>query len=95
MSKGSARKAGDDPAKWEVRFAPGWLSFLPGVWADHWVIAVDADYQWAIVGEPDREHLWILSRQPTLDKKTFEAFKARARALEYDLAELIVSPPPA
>ena len=93
-SVGLARKANDDPAKLQVRFAPGWLSFVPGVWADYWVVAVDADYQWAIVGEPDRKYLWILSREPTMDAKTFEALKARARTLEYDLDKLIVSMPP-
>lgn len=94
-SEGVARKAGDSPAKLQVRFAPGWLSFLPGVWADYWVIAVDADYRWAIVGEPGRKYLWILSREPAMDEKTFEALKARARTMEYDLSGLIVSAPPA
>lgn len=95
QSDGVARMAGDDPAKLEVRFAPSWLSFIPGVWADYWVIAVDPDYRWAIVGEPDRKYLWILSRDPTMDAETLEALKARARSLEYDLDELIVSSPPA
>jgi apolipoprotein D and lipocalin family protein len=95
QSDGVARVAGDDPAKLQVRFAPGWLSFIPGVWADYWVIAVDPDYRWAIVGEPDRKYLWILSRDPTMDTETLEALKARARMLDYDLDELIVSPPPA
>lgn len=94
QSDGMARMAGSNPAKLEVRFAPAWLGFLPGVWADYWVLAVDADYQWAIVGEPDREYLWILSRQPTMDEKSFEALKARARTMEYDLSELIISSPP-
>lgn len=93
-SEGVARQAGDDPAKLEVRFAPGWLSFLPFVWADYWVIAVDADYRWAIVGEPDREYLWFLSREPTMDAKTFEGLKARARTMGYNLDELIVVVPP-
>ncbi|GGA69024.1 hypothetical protein GCM10011521_04060 [Arenimonas soli] len=94
-SDGEARLAGDHPAKLEVRFAPKWLSFLPFVWADYWVIALDADYQWALVGEPDRKYFWILSRQPQLDKKTFEGLKARARGLGYDLGELVVVNPPA
>lgn len=95
VSEGVARKTGADPAKLEVRFAPGWLSALPFVWADYWVIAVDTDYRWAIVGEPGREYLWILSREPALDSKTFEDLKGRARMMGYDLAELIVVSPPA
>ena len=93
-SDGVARLAGGNPAKLEVRFAPDWLSALPFVWADYWVIAVDADYRWAIVGEPGREYLWILSRDPALDAATFEGLKARARMLGYDLDKLIVVPTP-
>ena len=94
VSEGVARQPGTDPAKLEVRFAPAWLSALPFVWADYWVIAIDADYQWAIVGEPDREYLWFLSREPSLDARTFEGLKGRARMMGYDLSELIVVVPP-
>jgi apolipoprotein D and lipocalin family protein len=93
-SEGVARLAGTSPGKLQVRFAPDWMSALPFVWADYWVIALDADYRWAIVGEPGREYLWILSREPTMDEQTLEGLKARARMMGYDLAELIVAPPP-
>lgn len=89
-SEGVARIAGGDRAKLQVRFAPGWLSALPFVWADYWVIAVDADYRWAIVGEPGRKYLWILSREPALDAQTFEDLKGRARMHGYELDKLIV-----
>ncbi len=94
VSEGVARRPGTNPAKLEVRFAPGWLSALPFVWSDYWVIAIDADYQWAIVGEPDRKYLWFLSREPSLDARTFEELKGRARMMGYDLTELIVVVPP-
>ncbi|WP_374604409.1 lipocalin family protein [Arenimonas sp.] len=93
-SDGEARRTGDNPAQLEVRFAPKWLSFLPFVWADYWVIALDDDYQWALVGEPDRKYLWILARQPRLDADTFEGLKARARGLGYELDGLVVVNPP-
>jgi apolipoprotein D and lipocalin family protein len=88
---GVARRA-DGPAKLEVRFAPGWLSLLPFVWADYWVIAIDEDYGWAIVGEPDREALWFLSREPQVEPRMLEDLKGRARSLGYDLDALIVNP---
>jgi apolipoprotein D and lipocalin family protein len=77
--------------KLEVRFAPKWLSWLPLVWADYWVVALGDDYRWAMVGQPGRKYLWILSRQPSLDRKTFDALKTRAVAMGYDLSGLIVS----
>jgi apolipoprotein D and lipocalin family protein len=76
-----------------VRFAPDWLSWLPWVWADYWVIALDPGYQWAVVGEPDRDYLWILSREPSMDRAQFEQLKARAEAMGYDLSPLIVAAP--
>ncbi|GAB2491381.1 lipocalin family protein [Arenimonas alkanexedens] len=94
QSKGMARLSGTEPAKLEVRFAPSWLSFLPMVWSDYWVIALDEDYQWALVGEPDRKYLWILSRDSELDAATFDMLKAKARELGYSLDELIVVVPP-
>ena len=92
--EGEARQSGDLPSQLEVRFAPKWLSFLPFVWADYWVIALDDDYQWAIVGEPGRDYLWILSREPRLDKATFNGLKARARGMGYELDDLVVVNPP-
>ena len=94
QSVGMARRTGSEPAKLEVRFAPAWLSFLPMVWADYWVIALDEDYRWALVGEPEREYLWFLSREPSMDAETFERLKARARELGYSLDGLIVVVPP-
>jgi apolipoprotein D and lipocalin family protein len=91
VATGIARR-GDAPGRLEVRFAPGWLSPLPFVWADYWVIAIDDDYRWAIVGEPDREYLWFLSRDPEIDERTLEDLKGRARMLGYELDELIVNP---
>ena len=63
------------------------------VWADYWVIALDPEYQWAMVGEPDREYLWILSREPTMDRALFDQLKAKAEAMGYDLSPLIVAAP--
>ena len=87
---GVARVDPQHPGELEVRFAPDWLSWLPLTWADYWVIALDPDYQWAMVGEPGREYLWILSRSPDMDRATFDALKARAAAMGYDLDPLIV-----
>lgn len=92
--EGEARQAGTLPSQLEVRFAPKWLSFLPFVWADYWVIALDEGYQWALVGEPDRKYLWILAREDQLDAGTFDAITARARELGYSLEDLVVVQPP-
>lgn len=88
QAEGVARAVDGEPGKLQVRFAPDWLAWLPLVWADYWVIALDPDYQWAMVGEPDRRYLWILSRTPDMPDEQLQALKARAEAMGYDLAPL-------
>jgi apolipoprotein D and lipocalin family protein len=73
----------------EVRFAPGWLGVLPFVWADYWVIELDSEYAWAVVGSPSRKYLWILSRTPQLDSDTYIRILERVGAQGYDPSRLM------
>lgn len=87
---GAARQVGGaNSAKLEVRFAPAWLSFVPLVWANYWVIDLDPDYQLAAVSEPKREYLWILSRTPKVDLQTYTALVARLAAQGFDVKKLV------
>ena len=53
---GVARQVGAaNSPKLKVRFAPAWLSLIPAVWGDYWVVELDDNYQWAAVSEPDRK----------------------------------------
>ena len=76
-------------AKLKVRFAPGWLSWLPMVWGDYWVIGLATDYTWAVVGDPSREYLWILSRTPQLDDGSAALARAAARDNGFDVERLV------
>ena len=88
-AEGTARQIGaKDSPKLEVRFAPAWLSFLPMVWGNYWVIDLDAQYQVAAVSDPRREYLWILSRTPQLDKKTYEDLLQRLQSQQFDVRKL-------
>lgn len=73
----------------EVRFAPEWLSWLPMVWGDYWILKLDRDYEVALVGTPDRDFLWVLSRAPRLDEATLEAQLDYARTLGFDVDRVI------
>lgn len=83
---------GDQSPKLKVRFAPEWLSFLPLVWGDYWVIDLDAQYQWAAISEPGRAYLWILSRQPTMDDTVYDALLQRLKSQGLEVARLEKSP---
>ena len=91
---GLARQiGGPSSAQLKVRFAPEWLSFVPMVWGDYWVVALDPQYQWSIVSEPSRQYLWILSRTPTLPRATYEQLLQQLGAMGFDLNKLEVSAP--
>lgn len=70
-AKGQARLADDvqtpDNSKLEVRFAPALLSPIPSVWGDYWILKVVGDYEYSLVGTPDRQYLWVLSRSKQAD----------------------------
>jgi len=91
-AEGVARRVDGRSSTLEVRFAPRWLSWLPAVWGDYWVIALDDDYRWAMVGSPSRKYLWILSRTPQLDADVRARLVEQARAMGYPVAELVDTP---
>ncbi len=91
QAEGVARRntAYDNPAILQVRFAPAFLSMLPMVWGDYWVIALANDYSVALVGAPNREYLWLLARTPKLDEATYARYVALAQAKGFDVSGLV------
>lgn len=91
---GSARQVGGPTSpRLKVRFAPEWLSFIPLVWGDYWIVDLDPDYQWVVVSEPRREYLWILSRTPQLPASTYQALLGKLEKLGFDLKRIEASRP--
>lgn len=92
VADGEARQLGGSTSPTlEVRFAPAWLSWLPMVWGNYWVIDLDAGYQLAAVSEPQREYLWILSRAPVVEPAQYAALLERLKAMGLDTARLEVT----
>jgi apolipoprotein D and lipocalin family protein len=60
------------------------VSFFWPFWGDYWIIDLDPNYQWAVVGEPRRKYLWILSRTSTMDEETYTSIVARLPGKGYD-----------
>jgi len=79
---------GTGNAQLKVSFAPGWLRWLPMVWADYWVLELDADYQVALIGTPSRDHLWVLARQPQVSQAALQALTRRAKAMGFATHQL-------
>ena len=51
-------------SKLEVSFVSlfGWHLF----WGDYWILGLDEDYKYAVIGTPSRKYGWILSRTPQM-----------------------------
>jgi apolipoprotein D and lipocalin family protein len=76
-------------AKLKVRFAPGFLSVFGFVWADYWIIDLGANYEYAVVADPKREYLWILSRDPELKESVYQSILQRVENQGFQPGKLV------
>lgn len=60
--------------------------------APYWVIDLDENYQYAVVGEPDRKYLWILSRSPEMSDATYQNILRKIETAGYNPAKLEKTP---
>lgn len=79
-------------ARLKVRFAPAFLSFLPFVWGDYWIVDLADDYSTAVVGSPDRQYLWLLARTATVPEPIYQRLLAAAAREGYDIERLVRTP---
>jgi apolipoprotein D and lipocalin family protein len=55
----------------------------------YWIIDLDPEYRWAVVGEPRRDYLWILSREPRLDAALYQQIVERAKQRGFAIEKLL------
>jgi apolipoprotein D and lipocalin family protein len=70
-----------EPTKLKVRF------FWPFS-GNYWILALDSDYKYVMIGEPSREYLWILSRERSLPPATLQVLITQASSLGFDVTKL-------
>lgn len=89
VAQGFARVVpGSAGARLKVTFAPWWLRWLDAVWADYWILDIDADYQVALVGTPRRNAMWLLARHRELDAAQQARLLQVAAEQGYDVQRL-------
>ncbi|HEX5677323.1 MAG TPA: lipocalin family protein [Alcanivorax sp.] len=88
--QGEARVVpGSNNAKLKVRFDNWFSRLLPKVAeGNYWVLALDKDYRTVVIGEPGREYLWILARQPRLPEDQYQALVGVAEEKGFPVQEL-------
>lgn len=56
---------------------------------DYYIIDLDKEYQYVLVGSPSRKYLWILARGKELDQQIYDKLVDRANELGFDTEKLI------
>lgn len=72
-------------AEWRVQF----------IWplrAKYLITDLDPEYQWSVIGYPNRKLAWVLSRKPTLDEATYQGILKRLEAQGFDPGKLVKVP---
>jgi apolipoprotein D and lipocalin family protein len=59
---------------------------------NYWIIHLDPEYRWAVVGEPGRDYLWVLSREPQLDAELYQQIVERVKQQGFDTGKLLKTP---
>jgi len=83
-STGTAEIATSDGSNSKLK-----VSFFWPFQGDYWILALDENYNWALVGTPNLKNLWVLSRNPQLDGATLNSLIDRAHQLGFDTEKLI------
>jgi apolipoprotein D and lipocalin family protein len=65
------------------------VSFFRPFWGDYWILDLGPGYEYAVVGHPSRDYLWILARAPALDPAVYEAIVGRLEAQGYETRRLV------
>ena len=77
------------PAQMRLSYLPSWLDWWPLSHDEHWVVMVDNDYRYAVVSDPSRESLSILSRTPMIEPRTYDSIVSRLREQRYPVERLV------
>ncbi len=65
------------------------ISFFLGIEGDYWILDLEQNYQYAVVGTPNRKTFWILSRTPTLSDSIVNTLIAKFQTQGFALENII------
>jgi len=65
------------------------VTFFWPFYGDYWIIDLGKDYEYAVVSEPKREYLWILSRTPSMAPEQYSEILSKLSEKGFDTSRLI------
>lgn len=68
------------------------VTFFWPFYGDYWILGLDPDYRWAVVGTPNRKYLWILSRTANLPQADMERAHRIAEQNGFSVSTLVLTP---
>jgi len=72
----------NSPAKLKVQF------FWPFS-GDYWIMELDKEYRYVLVGDPATKYLWILAREKKMEESTYRMLLQKAVDNGYDVKSII------
>ena len=70
------------------------VTFFWPFYGDYWILDLGPNYEYAVVGEPGRKYLWILSRSPRMDEALFQQLLQKMAAKGFNTEMMIRTPQP-
>lgn len=71
------------------------VTFFWPFYGKYWILDLGPNYEYAVVGEPGRDYLWILSRTPQIDEALYQQLLAKMQAHGFDTTRMIRTAHPA
>ena len=65
------------------------VTFFWPFYGDYWILDLGENYEYAVVGAPDRKYLWILSRNPRMDERLYYQLLAKMAARGFKTEQVI------
>lgn len=64
------------------------VSFFWPIYGDYWVLELGDHYEYAVVGEPSRKYVWILSRSQQMDESLYQSLLSKIAAQGFDVSKI-------
>jgi len=71
------------------------VTFFWPFYGKYWILDLGPNYEYAVVGEPGRDYLWILSRTPQINEALYQQLLAKMQARGFDTTRMIRTSQPA
>lgn len=60
---------------------------------DYWILALGTEYEYAVVGTPDRKYLWFLARTPAVSDDLYALLVREASRQRFDPGRILKTSP--